>query len=105
VPLKDGRTLIADQIGLVQLLDRDGKLAAAPVLNVTNRLSALNHGTFDERGLLCLALHPEFEANRRVFAVYTAPRRATAPTNYDCTLRLSDSSALRHQRSETCDAD
>ena len=90
VPLKDGRALIADQIGLVRLLERDGKLAATPVLSVTNRLSAINHGSFDERGLLCLALHPDFEANRRVFAVYTAPRRATAPTNYDCTLRLSE---------------
>lgn len=90
VSLNEGGALIADQVGLVRLLDRDGKLAEAPVLSLTNRLSAINHGTFDERGLLSLALHPDFAANRRVFAVYTAPRRATAPTHFDCTLRLSE---------------
>ena len=90
VPLPDGGALIADQIGLVRVLGRDGTLADAPALSLTNRLSAINHGTFDERGLLDLALHPGFEANRRIVAVYTAPRRATAPTNYDCTLRLSE---------------
>lgn len=90
VPMKDGRTLIADQIGLVRLLNADGKLAEAPVLNLSNKLSVINYGSFDERGLLSLALHPDFQQNRRVFAIYTAPRRATAPTNFDCTLRLSE---------------
>lgn len=89
-PLSDGRALIVDQIGLVRLLGKDGKLADAPVLDLTNKLSKINHGSFDERGLLCLALHPGFAQNRRVFVTYTAPRRATAPTNYDCTLRLSE---------------
>lgn len=88
--LPDGRALIVDQIGLVRLLGKDGKLAAVPVLDLTNKLSRLNHGSFDERGLLCLALHPGFAQNRRVFLTYTAPRRAIAPTNYDCTLRLSE---------------
>ncbi|MEN9677344.1 MAG: hypothetical protein RIS76_3240 [Verrucomicrobiota bacterium] len=90
VPLKEGGALIVDQIGVVRLLGRDGRLSETPVLSLTNRLSAINHGSFDERGLLDLALHPEFAATRRVFAVYTAPRRATAPANYDCTLRLSE---------------
>lgn len=90
VALKDGGALIADQIGVVRYLDPKGTLSETPVLSVTNRLSAINHGTFDERGLLCLAPHPGFEANRRIFAVYTAPRRANVPTNYDCTLRLSE---------------
>ncbi len=89
-PLPDKRALIVDQVGFVRLLDRDGKLVEAPVLNHTNRLSKMNLGTFDERGLLCLALHPAFAQNRRVFLVYTAPRRATAPAEYDCTLRLSE---------------
>lgn len=90
VPLEDGRALIADQIGVVRLLGRDGRLEETPVLTLTNRLSAINLGAFDERGLLSLALHPDFQQNRRLFAIYTAPRRATAPTNYDCTLRLSE---------------
>lgn len=89
-PLSDGRALIVDQIGLVRLLGKDGKLADAPVLDLTNKLPKINHGSFDERGLLCLTLHPGFAQNRRVFVTYTASRRATAPTNYDCTLRLSE---------------
>ncbi len=89
-PLSDGRALIVDQIGLVRLLGKDGKLADAPVLDLTNKLSKINHGSFDERGLLCLTLHPGFAQNRRVFVTYTASRHATVPTNYDCTLRLSE---------------
>lgn len=88
--LPDGRALVADQIGFVRLLERDGKLTEAPALNLTNRLSALNRGAFDERGIQCLVLHPRFAENRRVFATYTAPRRASAPAEYDCTLRLSE---------------
>ena len=88
--LPDGRALVADQIGFIRLVPREGGLAEAPVLNLTNRLSAINHGSFDERGLLCLALPADFATSRRVFATYTAPRRASAPAEYDCTLRLSE---------------
>lgn len=88
--LPDGRALVADQIGFVRLLERGGALAETPVLSLTNRLSAINRGAFDERGLQCLAPHPRFTENRRVFLTYTAPRRATAPAEYDCTLRLSE---------------
>jgi len=96
-PLPDGRLLVADQIGVIRLLDKAGKLSDMPVLSLTNRLSAINHGTFDERGLLSLALHPQFERNRRLFAIYTAPRRASAPVNYDCTLRLSEFTAPKSE--------
>ncbi len=89
-PLPDNRALVVDQLGTVRLLDREGKLAEAPVLDFTDRLSAINFGSFDERGLLCLVLHPGFAKNRRVFITYTAPRRATAPPEYDCTLRVSE---------------
>ncbi len=88
--LPDGQALVADQIGIVRLLDRGGKLAEAPVADLTSKLSALNKNSFDERGLLCLALHPDFAKNRRIFASYTAPRRASAPADYDCTLRVSE---------------
>jgi glucose/arabinose dehydrogenase len=88
--LPDGRALVADQVGYVRLLGRDGNLAEAPVLILTNRLSVVSHGAFDERGLQSLALHPRFAENRRIFAAYTAPRRASAPEKYDCTLRLSE---------------
>src|SRR6185436_1799542 len=53
-PLPDKQALIVDQVGFVRLLDREGKLVETPVLNLTNRLSAINHGSFDERGFQCL---------------------------------------------------
>lgn len=88
--LPDGRALVADQIGTIRLIDSSGTLAEAPVADLTSKLSAINHNAFDERGLLCLALHPDFSKNRRLFASYTAPRRASAPADYDCTLRISE---------------
>ena len=88
--MPDRRMLVVDQVGYVRLIDQMGKLAAAPVLHWTNKLSSINLGSFDERGLLCLVLHPDFARNRRVFATYTGPRRTSAPTNYDCVLRLSE---------------
>lgn len=86
--LPDGRALLVDQVGYVRLLDASGRLTETVVLNWTNRLSAINHGAFDERGLLSVVLHPQFASNRRVFGTYTAPRRASAPADWDCTLRL-----------------
>ncbi|HAB16147.1 MAG TPA: PQQ-dependent sugar dehydrogenase [Verrucomicrobiota bacterium] len=90
VPLPENHALVVDQPGLVWLIAPDGTRRPEPVLNLTNKLSAINHGAFDERGLIDLALHPKFSANRRVLVTYTAPRRASAPADWDCTLRLSE---------------
>jgi glucose/arabinose dehydrogenase len=88
--LPDGRALIADQVGLIHMMEREGGLAPGIVLSITNQLSRLNTGSFDERGLLCVTLHPGFTHNRRLFLAYTAPRRASAPADYDCALRVSE---------------
>jgi hypothetical protein len=52
VPLPDGRALIVDQPGFIRLLEKPGQLRESPVLTLTPRLSPLNHGAFDERGVL-----------------------------------------------------
>ena len=44
----------------------------------------------EERGLLGLALHPQFKSNHKLYAVYSAPRRASAPPEWDHTERLSE---------------
>lgn len=88
--LPDGRALVADQVGFIRLMQVGGGLTEAPVLDLTAKLSALNKNSFDERGLLCLALPADFAKSRRLFACYTAPRRASAPADYDCTLRVSE---------------
>lgn len=93
VSLPDGQALIVDQPGFIRLLDKTGQLRESPVLTLTPRLSSLNHGAFDERGVLSLVLHPQFQKNHRVFISYTAPRRSSAPADWDCTLRISEFTA------------
>lgn len=88
--LPDGRALLVDQIGQVRLLGTDGKLTGDIVADIKSKLSAINHGAFDERGLLSLVLHPGFSSNRRVLVAYTAPLRPGGPIGYDCTLRIAE---------------
>jgi glucose/arabinose dehydrogenase len=87
------KILVADQVGVIYILDKDGKRAAQPFLDVRPRLTKLNDQAFDERGLLGLALHPKFSENKKFFVVYSAPRRASAPAEWDHTMRLSQFTA------------
>jgi len=91
IPLEDGsgRLLVADQIGVVYLLAKDGTKAEQPFFDVRSRLAKLNEG-FDERGLLGLALHPRFKESRKVYMTYSAPLRSGAPADWDNTLRVSE---------------
>ncbi len=63
----DGNWYLVEQTGVVQLLDSAGNSQVA--LDITNRV---RYG--GERGLLDLALHPEFQRNGRVFLSYTTER-------------------------------
>src|SRR5512138_2651705 len=59
-----GRLLIADQVGTIHVLNKDGKLSDQLFLDLRSKMTKLNQG-FDERGLLGLALHPKFKSNRK----------------------------------------
>jgi glucose/arabinose dehydrogenase len=89
--LPDGskRLVIADQTGVVRVLDQDGKLREQPYLDLRERMTKLNEG-FDERGLLGLVYHPGFNPNRKLYLYYSAPRRSNLSTNWDHTARLSE---------------
>ncbi|MDH4981073.1 PQQ-dependent sugar dehydrogenase [Hyphomicrobium sp. D-2] len=87
-----GRRLIAQQDGVVRVLDRDGKLQPEPFLDLRDRLLPLQHD-FEERGLLGFALHPDFARNGRVFASYSAPLRSGAPQSWNHTRRVSEFTA------------
>lgn len=90
-PIADGsgRMLLAEQGGLVHLLDRDGKRTEPPFLDLRSKMVQINQG-MEERGLLGLALHPQFASNHRFFVVYSAPLRAGAPPKWDHAERLSE---------------
>jgi len=81
-PLDDdsGRVLIADQSGTIHLLGKDGKLSDQLFLDLRPKMVKLNDA-FDERGLLGVALHPQFRQNRKLYIYYSAPRRESVPTN------------------------
>ncbi len=66
--LPDGSRLIAERGGQIQRHTDDG-LADTPFLELGDRLD----GTEGEKGLVGLALHPEFEQNRRLYVRYSAP--------------------------------
>ena len=89
VTIGGGRALVADQPGKIFLL-KDGKLSEKLVVDFTGRLSKMNTNSFDERGVVGLAVHPRFADNRRFYAFYSAPLRESAPTNFDHTVRLSE---------------
>lgn len=66
------RLFIVDQPGLIRVV-RDGVLLATPFLDLSSKTVTPNE-FFDERGLLGLAFHPDYENNGRFFVRYSAPR-------------------------------
>jgi hypothetical protein len=88
--LEKGAALIGDQVGRIALLKSDGTLSEKPVLVLGEKLSKYNTNSFDERGLMGIALHPQFSTTRKFYVYYSAPLRSQAPTNFDHTSHLSE---------------
>src|SRR5262245_2994104 len=84
-----GRLLVAEQSGVISLLNRDGKKAEQPFLDLRGKIVTLNKG-MEERGLLGLALHPQFKSKHKFYVVYSAPLRTNAPPKWDHAERLSE---------------
>lgn len=85
----DGRLFIADQIGLIYVIDRNGATLEEPLLDLRDRMVKPN-SQYDERGLLGLALHPDFAKNGRFFVNYSAPRNAETPKGFDHQTHVSE---------------
>jgi glucose/arabinose dehydrogenase len=77
-----GRLFVVDQAGLIRVIDADGQLLETPFLDLSSSIVTLDPG-FDERGLLGLAFHPDFEQNGRFFVRYSATRQGE--TGEPCT--------------------
>ena len=73
----DGRVLVAEQSGVIKSFSGAGDTTPKVVADL--RPSVHN---FWDRGLLAIALDPDFPANRRIYVSYTydAPIGGTAPT-------------------------
>jgi glucose/arabinose dehydrogenase len=74
-PGDDGRLLVVDQPGIVWAVDLTSG-AKSTFLDVSGRLiplGAFGPGTFDERGLLGLAFHPDYAANGLLYTYTSEP--------------------------------
>lgn len=69
----DGRLLITTQSGQLRV-HQDGTLLATPAIDLSSRLCANG-----ERGLLGVAVDPEFMSNRFIYLYYTFNKFATCP--------------------------
>jgi len=81
--------LVIDQVGIIHYLQAGGTVRDEPFLDLRERMVELRAG-FDERGLLGLALHPEFDENGRLFVYYSAALREEADPEFNHTSRISE---------------
>lgn len=87
-PDESNRLFVVDQIGVIRIVT-DGTLMDIPFLDVRDRMVTLNSG-YDERGLLGLAFHPDYDDNGKFYIYYSAPLREGAPADWNHTARLSE---------------
>jgi glucose/arabinose dehydrogenase len=86
------RSYVAEQQGIVHTLE-GGSRREEPFLDLRKTVTAGG-----EKGLLGIALHPDFADNRRVFVRYSAPPREGTPSNYSHTFVLAEFAATSDGR-------
>lgn len=84
-----GRLFAVDQTGVVRIISKDGVLQPGTFLDLRDRMVQLSQ-SYDERGLLGLAFHPDYRNNGRLFVFYSAPLREGGPASWNCTNHLSE---------------
>ena len=77
IPDGSGRMAVIEQHGQVRIIDNQGRLLPDPFLNIEGRIIGLHH-FFDERGLLGIAFHPNYQENGKFYLAYSVPLRAFA---------------------------
>ncbi|NHN49479.1 PQQ-dependent sugar dehydrogenase [Halostella sp. JP-L12] len=86
--------LIAEKTGVVRRHDADG-LRDEPFLDVSDQLAEPETW---EMGFLGFELHPDFAANGKCYARYSAPLSSDAPDHYSHTFVLSEFTAPGDRR-------
>lgn len=74
-----GRLFIAEQTGEIYIIN-NSVLQPTPFLDLSDKITKLIP-FYDERGLLGLAFHPDYETNGQFYVYYTAP---TSETGFNC---------------------
>jgi hypothetical protein len=69
---RSNRLFIADQTGKIYVIEND-HIISEPYLDITNKVISLD-SVYDERGLLGLAFHPNYENNGRFFVYYSSEK-------------------------------
>src|ERR1700730_10022646 len=72
------RLFIADETGTIWIIGADGKKITSPFIDISARMVTLS-SSYDERGLLGMAFHPDFKTNGKFYLFYTAPPNAGTP--------------------------
>jgi hypothetical protein len=72
------RLFIADETGIIWIIGADGKKLSTPFIDISGRMISLS-ASYDERGLLGMAFHPDFKTNGKFYLFYTAPPRSGTP--------------------------
>ncbi|XP_063428537.1 HHIP-like protein 1 [Mytilus trossulus] len=62
----NGKFYVAQQTGVVHIYSKDWKRESNPLVNLTNDVH-ISNSIWDERGLLSIALHPQFHSNKQIF--------------------------------------
>ncbi len=78
---ESNRLFIHDQVGKVWIVDASKTMLPAPFLDVSSRLVPLGiagAGSYDERGLLGFALHPDFAHHPKVYTYTSEPVEGAA---------------------------
>lgn len=88
-PPGENRLLIAEQAGLVKIAT-GGSVSPTPMLDIR---SIVSFGS--ERGLLSIAVHPDYPADRRLFAWFYGKDGSTHLVEYDIDVSLNIASSPR----------
>ena len=86
------RLFVVDEIGKIFIVPQNSTMFSTPFLDLTSKIVPLNP-SYDERGLLSLAFHPNFKTNGKFYVFYTAPPRAGGPqpgSNWNNLTRISE---------------
>ncbi|GMU80489.1 MAG: hypothetical protein AMXMBFR47_03600 [Planctomycetota bacterium] len=84
-----GRGFVASQTGRISVVNADGSVNPTPLLDLNDRVVSLS-AVYDERGLLGLALHPQFNENGRFFVFYNGAATDAVEAGSNSEVRIAE---------------